>query len=53
MPAGLKAAQEMGRSARLNAMSRCFESLSQKLKTPSEPAVAKVPRLWKAMSLTE
>ena len=45
-------AREMGRSAFLKAMSRCFESLSQKLKTPSLPAVAKVPRWWKQIALT-
>lgn len=38
---------------RSNALRRCLESLSQKWKFPSEPAVAKVPYLWKAMEFTE
>lgn len=36
-----------------NAFRRCLESLSQKWKFPSEPAVAKVPYLWKAIEFTE
>jgi hypothetical protein len=33
---------------------RCFASLSQKWKVPSEPAVLKVPCVgWKEMALTE
>lgn len=35
------------------ALRRCLESLSQKWKFPSEPAVAKVPYLWKAIEFTE
>lgn len=38
---------------RSKALSRCLESLSQKWKFPSEPAVAKVPYLWNAMEFTE
>lgn len=38
---------------RSNALRRCLESLSQKWKFPSEPAVAKVPYLWKAIEFTE
>ncbi len=35
------------------ALSRCFESLSQKLKVPSPPAVTKVQNWgWKEMELT-
>ena len=37
----------------LNALRRWRESLSQKLKVPSEPVVANVPKVgWKAMQLT-
>lgn len=36
-----------------NALSRCLESLSQKWKLPSDPAVAKVPYLWNAIEFTE
>lgn len=42
-PGWLKAVHEMVCGIFLNAHRRCLESLSQKLKTPSAPAVEKVP----------
>ena len=54
VPSRLKAPTGTGWEALPKALRRCRESLSQKLKVPSEPVVAKVPYVgWKAMQLTE
>ena len=53
VPSRLKAPTGMGKLALPNALRRWRESLSQKLKVPSEPVVAKVPYVgWKVMWLT-
>lgn len=36
----------------LNTFNLCLLSLSQKLKAPSDPAVAKVPCIWKEIEIS-
>ena len=53
LPSRLKAPTGIGLDAFANCLSRWRASLSQKLKVPSEPVVANVPKVgWKAMQLT-
>ena len=53
VPSRLKAPTGIGRFALPKPFSLCGEFLSQKLKVPSEPVVANVPKVgWKAMQLT-
>ena len=52
-PHRLNAAQGMGMDDFCMALSRCLESLSQKLYAPSDPAVTKVPHWgWNEMAFT-